>query len=104
MEEMKKALEEQELETVTGGIGSASGYNYVNMFFEGSSLILYSGYDVSNVHVYQDGSQIRYTYKMTPGQKETILYSENAPLLFKVTGRSSKTSETFEYSFDFSNK
>ena len=102
MEEIKKELTEQELETVTGGTGSGSGYNYVSLYFEGSNLILYAGYDVSNVNVYQDGSQIRYTYRMTAGQREPIIFSGTAPLLFKVTGRSTKNPENFEYSFDLS--
>ena len=102
MEKIKKELEELELETVTGGTGSESGYNYVSLYFEGSVLILYSGYDVSNVHVYQNGSQIRYTYRMTAGQREPIIFSGDAPLLFKVAGRSTKNSENFEYSFDLS--
>ena len=102
MEETKKELKERELETVTGGTGSGSGYNYVSLYFEGSDLILYAGYNVSNVNVYQDGLKIRYTYKMTAGQKEPITFSTTAPLLFEVTGRSTKDLEEFEYSFNLS--
>ena len=102
MEEIKKALKEQELEAVTGGTGAGSGYNYVSLYFEGSSLILYAGYKVRAVHVYQNGSQIRYTSQMTAGQKEPILFSEAAPLQFKVTGSSADNSESFEYSFNLS--
>ena len=102
MEEIKKVLEERELEAVTGGTGSGSGYNYVSLYFAGSSLILYAGYDVSNVNVYQDGLKIYYTYKMTAGQRDPIFFSGTAPLRFKVIGRSTKNLEDFEYSFDLS--
>ena len=100
MKEIRKELEDRELETVTGGTDSGSGYNYVNMYFEGSNLILYSGYNISNVNVFQDGLLIRYTYKMTSGQREPIIYSATAPLLFKVTGRSASTPDEFEYDFN----
>lgn len=102
MEENKKELKEQELEAVTGGKGAGSGYNYVNLYFEGGSLILYAGYKVRAIHVYQNNSQIRYTSQMTAGQKETIIFSEAASLQFKVTGSSANNSESFEYYFNFS--
>ena len=102
MDEIKKELEEQELEQVSGGTGEGSGYNYVSLYFLGSELILYAGYNVSAVHVYQNDSQIYYTYKMTPGQKESLYFSDAAPRQFKVTGCYTNTQETFEYTFNLS--
>ena len=99
MEELNKELNEQELEKVTGGTGPADGYYYARVFFEGSDLILYAGYEVSQIHVSQNGSEIRYTYKMASGQREKLSYNAAAPLQFTVSGYCIKYHESFEYTF-----
>ena len=102
MEEIKKELKEQELDQVTGGVGSVSGYDYVKMYLKENNSILavYSGYDVRNIHVYRDGSQIRYTRTMASGDTMDIALFGEAPLSFLVTGHACGDDVDFEYSLD----
>ena len=91
-------LADQEMDQVTGGAGSGSGYDYVRMSVQNNVLKLYSGYDVRSINVYRNDSQIRYTRSMTPGQTLDIDLFGDAPLIFRVTGHAVKDNVDFEYS------
>ena len=73
----------------------------MNLYIQENILKLYAGFKVSNVNVCQNGSQLRYTYKMTPGQTLDIILYRDEPLIFTVTGHAINENEDFEYTFSF---